>query len=91
MAASDDVNHRPAGPRTAWVALSLVYLLWGSIYLLSRLVIARVPPLLAGGVRFLVAGVVLGVLVLAVSGPRRLRMSRPQLGTALLSGLLLPA
>jgi drug/metabolite transporter (DMT)-like permease len=86
-----DVNDRPSGARTAWVALSLVYLLWGSIYLLNRLLITHVTPLLAGGVRFLTAGVALGLLVLVVSGPRGLRMSRPQLLTTMLSGLLLPA
>jgi drug/metabolite transporter (DMT)-like permease len=91
MAACPDVNDRPSGGRTAWVALSLVYLLWGSIYLLNRLLITHVTPLLAGGVRFLTAGVALGLLVLVVSGPRGLRMSRPQLLTTMLSGLLLPA
>ncbi|GAA4551214.1 EamA family transporter [Pseudonocardia xishanensis] len=85
------MNRRSAPLRTAWLALGSVYLLWGSIYLLNRLIIADVPPLLAGGVRFLVAGGTLAALVLVVAGPRGLRMTRPQLLTTLLSGLLLPA
>ncbi|MCE3555063.1 EamA family transporter [Pseudonocardia sp. RS11V-5] len=85
------MNGRPSGARAAWVALSLVYLLWGSIYLLNRLLITHVPPLLAGGFRFLSAGTALGILVLVLSGPRELRMSRPALLTTMLSGLLLPA
>ncbi|MFR9804354.1 EamA family transporter [Pseudonocardia sp. RS010] len=85
------MNDRPSDARTAWVALSLVYLLWGSIYLLNRLLITDVTPLLAGGFRFLAAGVVLGLVVVVVGGPRGLRMTRAQLLTTMLSGLLLPA
>lgn len=91
MAPSAYVNDRSAPLRTAWLALGSVYLLWGSIYLLNRLIITDVPPLLAGGVRFLVAGGSLATLVLVVAGPSGLRMTRPQLLTTLLSGLLLPA
>ncbi|MCW0216569.1 MAG: EamA family transporter [Pseudonocardia sp.] len=85
----------PAPPRVsvraAWIALCAVYLLWGSIYLFNRLIITHVPPLLAGGTRFLAAGLGLTLLVLAIAGPRALRMSRAQFGTAALTGLLLPA
>jgi drug/metabolite transporter (DMT)-like permease len=74
-----------------WIALSVVYVLWGSTYLANRYVILSMPPLLASGLRFAVGGLLLGVLVLAVAGPRAFAMTRAQLGTAALSGLLLPA
>ena len=80
---------RPAG--AAWGALGVVYVLWGSTYLANRLIITDVPPLFAGGVRFLAGGVLLVLVVLAVAGRRAFRMSAPQFGTAALTGLLLPA
>jgi drug/metabolite transporter (DMT)-like permease len=75
----------------SWVALGVVYLLWGSTYLANRLIIATVPPLLLGGVRFLIGGTLLALIVLAVAGRRAFRMTRAQLATTALSGLLLPA
>jgi drug/metabolite transporter (DMT)-like permease len=81
----------PVGARAAWLALSSVYLLWGSIYLLNRLTITDVAPLYAGSLRFLAAGLVLGLLVLLAAGPGAFRMSRAQLLSSMLTGLLLPA
>ncbi|GAA1280619.1 drug/metabolite exporter YedA [Pseudonocardia aurantiaca] len=81
---------RSAGP-AAWAALGVVYVLWGSTYLGNRLIIADVPPLFAGGARFVVGGSLLALVVLAVAGRGAFRMTAPQFGTAALSGLLLPA
>lgn len=75
----------------AWAALGVVYVLWGSTYLANRFIIAELPPLFASGVRFLVGGSLLGLLVLAFAGPRAFRMTWPQFGTTALAGLLLPA
>lgn len=79
-------------PRAAlpWVALGAVYVFWSSTYLANRFVITDVPPMLAVGLRFAVGGTLLVLVALAVAGPRALRMSRAQLGTTVLSGLLLP-
>lgn len=77
--------------RAAWAALGVVYVLWGSTYLANRLIIVDVPPLLSGGVRFLVGGGLLAVVVVCVAGFRALRMTRAQLATTALSGVLLPA
>ncbi|WP_297652668.1 EamA family transporter [Pseudonocardia sp.] len=84
------VRKRPA-VSVPWVALVAVYVLWGSTYLANRLIITTVPPLLAGGFRFLVGGTLLAVVVLAVAGRRAFRMNAAQFGTTALSGLLLPA
>lgn len=77
--------------RTAWAALGVVYVLWGSTYLANRLIITDVPPLLSGGVRFLVGGSLLALVVAVVAGWRAFRMTRAQFATTALSGLLLPA
>jgi drug/metabolite transporter (DMT)-like permease len=74
-----------------WIALGVVYVLWGSTYLANRYIIVSMPPLLASGSRFLSGGLLLGVLVLVVAGPRAFALTRAQLVTGALSGLLLPA
>src|SRR5690349_22072280 len=74
-----------------WVALGVVYVLWGSTYLANRYIIVSMPPLLASGFRFLTGGLLLGLLVLLLTGPRTFALTRAQLATAALSGLLLPA
>ncbi len=78
-------------PALAWAALGVVYVLWGSTYLANRFIITDLPPLFASGVRFLVGGSLLAILVVAFAGPRAFRMTWPQLGTTALAGLLLPA
>jgi drug/metabolite transporter (DMT)-like permease len=40
-------------------ALTTVYIVWGSTYLAIKVAVETIPPLLAAGVRFVVAGVVL--------------------------------
>ena len=74
-----------------WIALGVVYVLWGSTYLANRYIIVSMPPLLASGFRFMTGGLLLGLLVLVFAGRRVFAMTRAQLGTAALSGLLLPA
>lgn len=39
-----------------WVALWIVYIVWGSTYLAIRVTVETLPPLLTGGVRFILAG-----------------------------------
>jgi drug/metabolite transporter (DMT)-like permease len=85
------VNAAGRRPALAWAALGVVYVLWGSTYLANRFIIADLPPLFASGVRFLVGGSLLALLVAAFAGRRAFRMTWPQFGTTALAGLLLPA
>ena len=39
-----------------WIALLIVYVVWGSTYLAIRIAIETLPPFSMGGVRFLIAG-----------------------------------
>ncbi|MCP2256919.1 EamA domain-containing membrane protein RarD [Streptoalloteichus tenebrarius] len=75
----------------AWAALGVVYVVWGSTYLAIRFLVESAPPLLGASARFLVGGLVLALLVLLISGPRGMRMTKAQFGTAALVGVLLPA
>jgi drug/metabolite transporter (DMT)-like permease len=59
----------------ALIAYLLVCVVWGSTYLAIRIGVHDLPPLLFAGVRFLVAGVLLALIVLATGDrlPPRLR------------------
>ncbi|GAA1226491.1 drug/metabolite exporter YedA [Kitasatospora nipponensis] len=80
----------PARTSTAvWAALAVVYVVWGSTYLGIRIVVESMPALLSGAVRFLLAGaLLLGVLAWR-QGSAALRVTRRQLGSAALVGVLL--
>jgi drug/metabolite transporter (DMT)-like permease len=72
-----------------WAALGVVYVVWGSTYLGIRIVIETMPPLLGGAMRFIAAGLVLGVVLAIRYGPSVLRLRRRELGSAVLVGILL--
>jgi drug/metabolite transporter (DMT)-like permease len=59
----------------ALIAYLLVCTVWGSTYLAIRIGVGHLPPVLFAGVRFLVAGLLLGAIVLLTGGrlPRRRR------------------
>lgn len=60
----------PEGPpRLAYGAWLAVCLIWGTTYLAIRVALETIPPALIGGVRFLIAGLVLAA-VLAARGER---------------------
>jgi drug/metabolite transporter (DMT)-like permease len=55
-------NHRDrtrASPAMIWTALTAVYVIWGTTYLAIRVSNETLPPLIAAGFRFFVAGLVL--------------------------------
>ena len=49
----------PASPASIWAALCAVYVIWGTTYLAIRVTNETLPPLMAAGIRFLIAGAVL--------------------------------
>jgi drug/metabolite transporter (DMT)-like permease len=59
--------------------LATIYVVWGSTYLAIRLMVRTVPPALGGGVRFMVAGLLLGGWLAATRGVHVLRTDRRQL------------
>ena len=52
-------NQFRASGTAIWAGLIAVYIVWGSTYLAIRFVVETMPPFLAAGVRFLIAGAVL--------------------------------
>jgi drug/metabolite transporter (DMT)-like permease len=72
-----------------WIALGIVYVVWGSTYLGIAIVVQTLPPLLAAGIRFAVAG---GLLALWMVVRRRAALrveSRQLVGAAIVGALLL--
>jgi drug/metabolite transporter (DMT)-like permease/GNAT superfamily N-acetyltransferase len=81
--------HAPPG-WMVWLALATVYLVWGSTYLAIRVMVETMPPLLAAGVRFTVAGGVFYLVLRLRRGPAAVRFSRRELAAAAAVGVLLP-
>ena len=73
-----------------WVALGMVYILWGSTYLGIEMAGETIPPLFAVAWRFIVAGMLMAGWVAWRRGLSALRVTRRQLASAALIGVLLP-
>ncbi len=43
----------------SWIALGVVYVVWGSTYLAIRVGVGHLPPLLLAGIRYMIAGALL--------------------------------
>jgi drug/metabolite transporter (DMT)-like permease len=71
-----------------WIALAVVYVVWGSTYLGIKIAVDTIPPLIAAGSRFLTAAILLAA-ILAWRGTS-LRITRAELrASAIAGGLLL--
>src|ERR1700761_9772666 len=67
----------PAG-LSAWAALLVVWLVWGSTYLAIRVADRSIPPFAMAGARYLTAGALL--YPFAWLGSRRRQAAAPQAG-----------
>ncbi|MET9427684.1 EamA family transporter [Streptomyces sp. NPDC003036] len=72
-----------------WAALGIVYVVWGSTYLGIRVVVETMPPFLSAGARFVVAGALLAALLAWRHGIGVLKVTRAQLASTAVVGLLL--
>jgi drug/metabolite transporter (DMT)-like permease len=80
----------PGTSRLALVtALGAVWIIWGSVYLGIRLVVNEVDPFQGMAQRFAVAGVILTLVVVARKGVGGMRVSRQQLRSLVVTGVLL--
>ena len=76
-------------PPFVWIALPIVYVVWGSTYLGIHFVVRTMPPMVSAGLRFVTAAILLGAVLAIKNGPRVLLVPRRRLATAALVGLLL--
>jgi len=79
---SDTHSHR----RGITIALAIVYLVWGSSYLATKIMVTDEPPLVAAGLRFGLAGLLLLTFAWWRSGPPVL--TRTELRHVVVMGLL---
>jgi drug/metabolite transporter (DMT)-like permease len=79
----------PAPRSLVWLAILILYLVWGSTYLGIRIAVESIPPFTMASTRFLIAGVImLGVIAIV----RRGAIARPtptQLRDCFIVGALL--
>jgi len=76
-------------PLATWSALVTVYIVWGSTYLAIRVLVGFVPPLLAMGARFVIAGTLMGAFLAVRHEPRVLLLPPRRAASAALVGVLL--
>jgi drug/metabolite transporter (DMT)-like permease len=82
------VSLRVTAPvRHIWIALAVVYVVWGSTYFGIKIAVDTIPPLIAAGSRFMTAAVLLAA-ILAWRGTS-LRITRAELGASAIAGGLL--
>ena len=79
-------RHRKLLP---WLALFVIYIVWGSTYLAIRVVVREVPPMAAASLRFLASGLIMGLLALRVDRGKGRPTRRQVLDYALIGVLLL--
>ena len=73
-----------------WIALWAVYIIWGSTYLGIELAAETIPGTFAAGVRFMAAALLLLGAIAWRRGGRPLRLTRAELASCAVVGLLLP-
>ena len=73
-----------------WIALWVVYIVWGSTYLAIELAGETMPGFFGAGVRFTIAGLLMLGFIAWRRGAGTLRIGRAELLSAAVVGLLLP-
>ncbi len=83
----------PSGPSKRrmlpWIALAVVWVVWGSTYLAIRVVVREMPPLFAASFRFLCAGTLMGAVALVLDRRSGWPSPRQGLDYSLIGVLLL--
>src|SRR3712207_2986413 len=80
-----------ASPALIWAALAAVYVIWGATYLGIRVANETLPPLIAAGVRFVIAGAALYAITVRRGDVEGDRPGKAQWKAAALVGLGLVA
>jgi drug/metabolite transporter (DMT)-like permease len=68
-------NRAPAW--APWVALVVVYVVWGSTYMAIRVGVQTVPPFILAGVRYVLAGTLLYPVAVRMGGAQVRRADQP--------------
>lgn len=83
------VTRSPVSPEVA-AGMAVIYVVWGSTYLAVAFVVETMPPLVASGLRFILAGIFIAALVWGFRGRRALLAGRgPIITASLIGGLMI--
>jgi drug/metabolite transporter (DMT)-like permease len=74
-----------------WSGLAAIYVIWGSTYLAIRVMVETVPAGLGAGLRFLIAGALLGSILMVRRGRSAMAVSGREAAAAGVVGVLLAA
>ncbi|MFL6072142.1 MAG: EamA family transporter [Mycobacteriales bacterium] len=88
MAFPHDSGGSRASRRQIWIALALVYVIWGSTYLGIKVTVETLPAMLSAGFRFCLAGLLL-FGILAIVRPGALRARRRELVAPAVAGVFM--
>ena len=77
------------GKALPWIALFVVYLVWGSTYLGIRVAVASIPPYLMTGCRYIIAGLLLFALQWLFTKEKPPMPTREQLARIAITAVLL--
>ena len=88
VSVTDDAATRQA--LLVGAGMVVVYVLWGSVYVAVRVVVEHAPPLSSIGLRYVVAGGILGVVALIRHGPGAFRIDRTMLLGCTFLAIMLP-
>ena len=83
------MSRPPANPIAVWVGILVLYVVWGSTYLGMKVAMDTLPVFVMGVFRFVPAGVILSLLVIAWNRGRIARPTRVQGRDASIVGLML--
>ena len=83
------MNRFPLHRSMPWIALIAVWILWGSTYLGIRVAVETIPPFLMAGTRYIIAGLVLSVIMLAWRRDLLSQLRAPQWWSLTLTAFLL--
>ena len=83
------MSRPPANPIAVWVGILVLYVVWGSTYLGMKVAMDTLPVFVMGVFRFVPAGVILSLLVIAWNRGRIVRPTRVQGRDASIVGLML--
>ena len=79
-------SNRPVSTVQVVVAFTILYIVWGSTYFFIRMALVHIPPMLLGGMRFVLSGVLMLLWCVVTKQPI---FSWKYIKPALVSGLLL--
>ena len=68
------------------ISFVFIYVIWGSTYLLNKIVVSEISPLYLSSLRFLIAGIL--IIIISVFLKRSLRITIKQLKNSFIAGFL---